>query len=92
MDFLRAAANSDGGRSIIALPSTAAGGNLSRIVSRLSGPVTSPRADVDCVVTEWGVAHLRDLSLRERVKAMVAIAHPDHRERLMHDVQHQGAH
>ncbi|CAM3503811.1 acetyl-CoA hydrolase/transferase family protein [Polaromonas hydrogenivorans] len=79
MDFLRAAANSDDGLSIIALPSTAAGGKISRIVNSLSGPVTTPRADVDCVVTEWGIAHLRGLSLRERVPAMAAIAHPDHR-------------
>jgi itaconate CoA-transferase len=83
VDFTRAASNSNGGVSVIALPSTAGGGKFSRIVSRLSGPVTTPRSDVDCVVTEWGVAHLRRRSLKERIKAMAAIAHPDRREALL---------
>jgi acyl-CoA hydrolase len=82
MDFMRAAAQSDGGLSIIALASTAAGGKISRIVAGMHGTVTTPRADVDCVVTEWGVAQLRGLSLRERARAMLAIAHPEHREAL----------
>ena len=83
VDFVRAAARSEGGASIIALPSSARGGQVSRIVARLGGPVTTPRCDVDHVVTEWGVASLRGLSLRQRVKAMAGIAHPDHREALL---------
>lgn len=83
VDFLRAAANSEDGLSVIAMPSTAAGGKVSRIVANLSGPVTTPRSDVDCVVTEWGVARLRGLSLRERPAALAAIAHPQHRDALL---------
>lgn len=83
VDFLRAAARSEGGASIIALPASARGGKISRIVSRLGGPVTTPRCDVDHVVTEWGVVSLRGLSLRQRAKAMAGIAHPMHRESLM---------
>ncbi|MCL2429062.1 MAG: 4-hydroxybutyrate CoA-transferase [Alphaproteobacteria bacterium] len=84
-DFVRAALGSPGGRSIIALPSTAASGTVSRIVARLSGPVTSPRCDADMVVTEWGVAALRGLTLAERCKAMLAIADPKFRDRLERD-------
>lgn len=83
IDFVRAAANSDGGRSVIALPSTAKRDSISRIVPALSGvPVTTPRSDVDCVVTEWGCAHLRGLSLAARASAMVRVAHPNFREQL----------
>jgi acyl-CoA hydrolase len=83
VDFVRAAARCEGGRSIIALPSTASNGSISRVVARLNGPVTTPRADVEYVVTEWGVACLRGLCLRERARAMAGIAHPDHREKLL---------
>jgi acyl-CoA hydrolase len=82
-DFIRAAAASEGGMSVIALPSTAGRGKISRVVGSLNGPVTTPRCDVDHVVTEWGVARLRGLSLRERAKAMASIAHPEHREALL---------
>ncbi|MGE0803178.1 MAG: acetyl-CoA hydrolase/transferase family protein, partial [Lautropia sp.] len=82
VDFVRAAAQSEGGLSIVALPSCGKNG-LSRIVGCLSGPVTSARSDVDAIATEHGVARLRGKSLRERVKAMVAIASPPHRDRLM---------
>ena len=88
MDFMRAAAQADGGLSIIALPSTAAGGKVSRIVAEMRGTMTTPRADVDCVVTEWGVAHLRGLGLRDRERAMLAIAHPEHREALQSGLRH----
>lgn len=82
-DFLRAAAIAEGGRSIIALPSTANGAKASRIVPALRAvPATTTRSDVDCIVTEWGVAALRGLSLRERARAMVQIAHPDFRDEL----------
>ncbi|WP_254214581.1 acetyl-CoA hydrolase/transferase family protein [Burkholderia multivorans] len=79
-DFLRAAQASRGGVPIVALPSTA--GAHSRIVTKLSGPVTVPRSDACVIVTEYGIADLRGLSLAQRVPKMMAIAHPDHRERL----------
>ncbi|KWH20590.1 acetyl-CoA hydrolase/transferase family protein [Burkholderia multivorans] len=79
-DFLRAAQASRGGVPIVALPSTA--GAHSRIVTKLSGPVTVPRSDACVIVTEYGIADLRGLSLAQRVPKMIAIAHPDHRERL----------
>lgn len=84
VDFIRAAARSKGGRPIIALPSTAKGGTVSRIVPLLkpgSGVVTS-RADVHYVVTEYGVAHLFGRNLRERAEALIAVAHPDFRDEL----------
>lgn len=78
-DFQRAALQSKHGRGIIALPATAGGGKVSRIVARVSGPVTTARGDADIVVTEYGIADLRGRTLEERARAMVAIAHPDHR-------------
>lgn len=82
VDYVRAANVSEGGRSIIALRGTAQDGKVSRIVPALSGPVTTARADVDMIVTEFGVAELRGLSLRERIRAMAAIAAPQFREDL----------
>ena len=85
MDFIRGAALAPEGRSIIALPSTAAGGTVSRIVARLregAGVVTT-RAHVRTIVTEWGVAELFGRSLRERAEALIAIAHPDFRPDLV---------
>jgi acyl-CoA hydrolase len=65
------------------LPSTARNGAVSRVVAHLPGAVvTTPRSDVDIVVTEWGIAELRGKSLRERAVALTAIAHPDFRESL----------
>jgi len=82
-DFVRGAAISPGGRSIIALPATTPDGKHSRIVASLEGrPASIPRADADLVVTEYGVADLRGRSLRERAERLRAIAHPDFRERL----------
>ncbi|HEX6200691.1 MAG TPA: acetyl-CoA hydrolase/transferase C-terminal domain-containing protein [Thermoanaerobaculia bacterium] len=84
VDFIRGAARSKGGRPVIALPSTAKGGGLSRIVPHLkegAGVVTS-RADVHYVVTEHGVANLFGKNLRERAEALIAIAHPDFRDDL----------
>ena len=81
VDFVTGAAFSRGGKSIIALPSTAKGGAMSRIVPTLaagSGVVTT-RAQVDFVVTEYGVAKLKGLSLRERARALIDIAHPSFR-------------
>jgi acetyl-CoA hydrolase len=84
VDFVRGAARSRGGKPIIALPSTAKEGKVSRIVDALlegSGVVTS-RADVHYVVTEYGVANLHGRSLRERALALIECAHPDFREEL----------
>jgi len=80
LDFVRGANASPGGRAIIALPATAGKGG-SRIVARVE-TVTTPRADVDAIVTEWGIAELRGCSLGERARRMVSIAAPEHRERL----------
>ena len=84
VDFVTGAGFSKGGKSIIALPSTAKGGAMSRIVPTLaagSGVVTT-RAQVDFVVTEFGVAKLKGLSLRERAEVLISIAHPDFRDDL----------
>lgn len=84
VDFLRAAARSPGGRPIVALPATAAGGTVSRIVSTLAkgaGVVTS-RADVHWVVTEYGAVDLFGKSLPQRAEALISIAHPEFRARL----------
>jgi acyl-CoA hydrolase len=82
-DFARAARRSPGGRAILALPATAAKGTVSRIVARLDVPTVSiPRDDTDLVVTEHGVADLRGATLDGRAEALIAIAAPEHRERL----------
>jgi len=84
LDFIRGAARSDGGVPIIALPSTAKDGTLSRLVDTLipgSGVVTT-RADVHYVVTEYGVANLFGRSIRERARSLIDISHPDFREEL----------
>jgi acyl-CoA hydrolase len=84
VDFIRGAARSKGGRPIIALPSTAKDGELSRIVPFLkkgAGVVTS-RADVHYVVTEFGAAYIFGMNLRDRAKALISIAHPKFREEL----------
>ncbi|WP_226583277.1 acetyl-CoA hydrolase/transferase family protein [Acuticoccus sediminis] len=83
VDYVRAAQASDGGRSIIALPSTTAKGR-SRIVAHV-GTVTCARADADTFVTEHGVAELRGQPISERIRRMVAIAAPEHRETLLRD-------
>ncbi len=78
VDFVRGAARSRDGKAIIALPSTAKKGAVSRIVAALDPgtAVTTMRADVDYVVTEHGIAHLRGKGLRDRAEALLAIAHP----------------
>jgi len=84
VDFIRGAGRSRGGKPVIALPSTAKEGKVSRIVEVLaegSGVVTT-RADVHYVVTEWGVANLFGKSLRERALALIECAHPDFRDEL----------
>ncbi|MFI5363791.1 MAG: GNAT family N-acetyltransferase [Elusimicrobiota bacterium] len=85
VDFIRGAACSKGGRSIIVLPSTAKGGVVSRIVPALSegtGVVTT-RADIDFVVTEYGIASLKGKTIGERAVALIQVAHPDHRAELI---------
>jgi acyl-CoA hydrolase len=85
-DFMRAAASSPGGRSIIALPATAKGGALSRIVCRLDKPsIGIARSDIDTVVTEFGVAELRNRSLDARAQALIGIAAPGFRDQLAND-------
>jgi len=89
MDFMRGAALSPEGRAIIALPSTAAGGTVSRIVPVLAegaGVVTS-RAHVRTVVTEFGIAELFGRSVRERAEALIGLAHPDFRDELRHEAR-----
>lgn len=82
VDFARGALAAENGRSIIALPSRTASGRA-RIVSRItSGVITTGRADADTVVTEHGVAELRGRSIAQRVRNMIAIAHPEDRDRL----------
>ena len=90
-DFVRGARRSKGGRSILALPATAAGGKLSRIVPQLSGPATVTRSDVDLVVTEHGVADLRHCDLAQRAERLVAIAAPQFREALERALREPGA-
>lgn len=83
-DFVRGSQLSPGGRSIIALPSTTPDGKHSRIVASLEGrPVTTARADVDLIVTEYGIADLKGRSFRERAARLAAIAHPDFRDSLL---------
>lgn len=88
MDFIRGAALSPGGKAIIALPSTAAKGSLSRIVPALkegAGVVTT-RGHVHWVVTEFGAVNLHGLSLRQRADALIHIAHPDFQSDLRQQV------
>jgi len=92
MDFMRGAALARDGRAIIALPSTAAGGTVSRISPGLTAGagVVTTRAHVRTIVTEWGVAELFGRSLRERAAALIRIAHPDHRDRLEFEARRLG--
>ena len=84
VDFVRAAAISKDGKSIIAFPSTGKGGTISRIVANLSkgACVTTSRFDVQYIVTEYGIADLRGKSVRARKEVLINIAHPDFREQL----------
>jgi acyl-CoA hydrolase len=87
VDFVRAAASAEDGMSMIALPATA--GARSRIVPVLDdGVVTTARCEVDAVVTEYGVARLRGATISERVRALVSVAHPDHRADLLARAPH----
>jgi GNAT superfamily N-acetyltransferase len=85
VDFNRGAARCPGGKAIIALPSTARKGSVSRIVTWLSpgAGVVTTRGDVHFVVTEYGVAYLHGKNVQERAIALISIAHPDFRPRLL---------
>jgi acyl-CoA hydrolase len=87
MDFIRGAARSRGGKPIIALPATAKGGGISRIVPELTpgAGVVTTRGHVHWVVTEFGAVNLHGMSLRERADALISIAHPDFRAELRRD-------
>lgn len=87
VDFNRGAAKAPGGKAIIALPSTAKAGTISRIVARLSpgAGVVTTRAGVQYVVTEHGVAYLHGKSVQERALALISISHPQFREKLLHE-------
>ena len=91
-DFVRGAMLAEGGRSFIATHATAKGGALSCIVGGLApgSVVTTVRADMDMVVTEFGVAELRGKSLRERAQALIAIAHPKFRDGLQEEAATRG--
>lgn len=82
LDFVRGAQLSKNGKSILTAYSTASAGTISRIVPKLDGPATDPRADTQYIVTEYGVANLRGKSTTERALALIEIAHPDFRETL----------
>lgn len=89
MDFVRGAALSEGGKAIIALPSTARNGQISRIVTTLkpgAGVVTT-RGHVQYVATEYGVVDLHGLNLKQRAQALISIAHPDFRAELAREVR-----
>lgn len=81
MDFIRGASLSDGGKAIIAIPSTTQNG-ISRIVPFLNkgAGVVTTRAHVQYIVTEYGVANLYGKTIKQRVKELIKISHPDHRE------------
>jgi acyl-CoA hydrolase/GNAT superfamily N-acetyltransferase len=85
VDFIRGAARSRGGKAIIAMPSTAKDGEVSRIVPHLTegAGVVTTRGDVHYVVTEYGIAYLHGKSIRERVLALINIAHPKFRNELI---------
>jgi len=88
MDFIRGAALSPGGKPIIALPSLAMGGKVSRIVNELApgAGVVTTRGHVHWVITEYGAVNLHGKSIRERGEALISIAHPDFRAELRRDL------
>ncbi|HHY91627.1 MAG TPA: 4-hydroxybutyrate CoA-transferase, partial [Clostridiales bacterium] len=89
VDYVRGANMAKDGKSIIAMPSTAANGKISRIVPLLDpgAAVTTTRNDVNYIITEYGIASLRGKSLRERARALIQIAHPNFRDLLMEEFE-----
>lgn len=92
IDFVRGACQSKGGKSFIAFTSTAKGGTISKIKPILTpGAVcTTSKNDVDYIVTEYGIAHMRGRSLGERTRQLIAIAHPDFRDELTFEAKKRG--
>ena len=92
VDYVRGACESKGGKSFIAFSSTAKGGTISKIKSILTpgAVVTTSKNDVDYIVTEYGVAHLRGESLASRAAQLIAIAHPDFRDELRFEAKKRG--
>lgn len=90
LDFVRGAQLSKDGKSILTAYSTAAKGTISRIVPKIAGPTTDPRADTQYVVTEYGIANLFGKSTAERAEALIAIAHPKFRDELSRGAQELG--
>ncbi len=91
LDFVRGAAQAEGGKSILLLPSTSRGGQVSHVVPMLDHTaVVIPRSDVYYVVTEYGAVNLFGKSLQERAMAMISIAHPDYRQSLFRAAQKMG--
>lgn len=89
VDFVRGATMSKGGRSIIAMPSTAKNGTISKIVPTITenSAVTTTRNDVNIIVTEYGIAYLKGRTLKERARALIKIAHPNFRESLCEEFE-----
>ncbi len=92
VDYVRGACQSKGGKSFIAFASTAKGGTISKIKSILTpgAIVTTSKNDVDYIVTEYGMAHLRGESLGSRARQLIAIAHPDFRDELTFEAKKRG--
>lgn len=92
VDYVRGATQSRGGKSFIAFESTAKGGSISKIKSSLTegAVVTTSKNDVNYVVTEYGIAHLRGQSLESRARQLIAIAHPDFRDELTYAARKRG--
>ena len=92
VDYVRGATQSKGGKSFIAFESTTKGGTISKISASLAegAVVTTSKNDVDYIVTEYGLAHMRGESLSSRVRNLIAIAHPDFRDELMFEAKKRG--
>lgn len=89
VDFVRGASRAKGGRAIIAMPSTAGHGKISKIVPLLDegAAVTTSRNDVDYIITEYGIAALKAKTLKQRATALIKIAHPDFRNSLIEEFE-----
>jgi 4-hydroxybutyrate CoA-transferase len=83
LDFVRGARMSQGGKAVIALPSTTRGLSKISVCLKAGAAVTTSRNDVDYVVTDFGIAALKGKTVRERMRSLINIAHPDFREELM---------
>jgi 4-hydroxybutyrate CoA-transferase len=89
VDFVRGANMSKNGRTIMAMPSTAQGGKVSKIVALIDtgASVTTSRYDVDYVITEHGIAQLKYKTLRDRARELIGVAHPDFRQPLVEEFE-----